>query len=212
MVHHGTLKQKRHILRGYTHKNIKNIYGTMEGYGVNLEGYSKKFPTTYGEITVDGLKLLARAYHDIHPITTYPSSQQVFYDLGSGIGKNVIMMASLVPTIHSTGIELVKDRHDMAMLAYQKITDKKIKSRISLHCGSLLDYPLSDAAWIFVSNLCFPPKLNKLLATKLAKEVHATTLIACSNALDHASFHLLKTVKIPMTWDENSNVYIYEKR
>jgi len=212
MVHHGTIRQKRHTRRGFTHKHIKTIYGKMDGYGVNLEGYNPKYPTVYGEITVDGLKLLKNAFHDIHPILTYPASQRTFYDLGSGIGKNVIMMASLVPEIMSKGIELVKDRHAMAITAYQKITDKSISSRIHLECGSFTDASLLDAAWIFVSNLCFSPELNKLLSNKLAKDVYRNTLIACSSELQHPSFQLLKQVKIPMTWDENSIVYIYTKK
>jgi hypothetical protein len=122
------------------------------------------------------------------------------------------MAAYMYPNIISKGIEIVSDRHKQAMSAYNKITDESIKKRIILSCCSLFDNSISDAAWIFISNLCFSSELNLQLAEKITKEVKKHTLIVCSKQLD-LSQQLFKKqeISVPMSWSENSSAYMYER-
>ena len=192
--------------KAHTRKQIKLIYKDMDGYGGDAK--YKKHDTTYGEITLKGIEILVRLYQKIQPISSYPVERRVFYDLGSGIGKNVIMIGSLVPGIKSKGIEVVKERHEKAMLAFNALNDKH---NIEFIHKSLYDYPLKDAAWIFISNLCFTEKMNENLAKKLEKEVQQNTIVACSVELPLHSFTLLGLHTVPMTWEENSKVYVYKR-
>ena len=123
---------KKHTIRvvkpavcNATRKQIKHIYKGINGYmnGYNDELY-KNHTTIYGEITLKGIEQLVKLFEKTQPIRTYPNNQQTFYDLGSGIGKNVIMVASLVPGIKSKGIELVKERHNKAMNVYHLFKNK----------------------------------------------------------------------------------------
>lgn len=210
MSQRSSTRRARRRHNGYTHKNIKRIYGGMTGYMNDTSAYDNKFALTYGEVTLDGVKQLVNIFQR-HPITTYPVSRRVFYDLGSGIGKNVIMMASLIPSIISKGIELVNERHNMAMTAYRNIKEQSVRSRVEFIHGSLLDRSLSDAAWIYVSNLCFSSEINNQLSEKLGKELQLRALIVCSKPLDHRYLRLIGQTTLSQTWSAESEAYVYEK-
>jgi len=191
-----------------TRRNINVLYKHKSGYMQNLEKY-KEHHTTYGEVTQEGIEKLIDAYSK-QPIHTYDKTRRTFYDLGSGIGKNVIVVASLIPEIKSKGIEIVKERHDMALEAHKQLKSN-LKDRIEFTCGSFMDANFQDAAWIYISNLCFSDKLNKQLADKLHKEVGINTMIACSKKLHFPKNYNMETINIPMTWDNNSLTLLYKK-
>jgi hypothetical protein len=199
-------RMRSQAIRNATRKQIKRIYKGMDGYGGD-EAYDGTYPTTYGEITLKGIEQLIQIFQKNQPIQSYPEKQQVFYDLGSGIGKIVMMVASLVPGIKSKGIELVKERHEKAMVAYHALKNKS-KANIELICGSFFNHNI-NAAWIFISNLCFPDEINKKLTTYLEKQLQPNTLIACSVELPTNRFTLIQTYSIPMTWEKQSSVYLY---
>ena len=193
--------------KNVTRKKIKKIYKGLNGYGLE-SSYDPKYATTYGEITLKGIERLIEIYQKED--TDSPKLQKVFYDLGSGIGKFVTMVAELMPNIKSKGIELVKERHDKAMKVYH-VLKKSVQSRIEFICGSMFDYSIKDASWVFISNLCFSDQLNKQLAKKIEQEVKKDTLIACSVELPfHSAFHR-KEYHIPMTWERSSSIYVYRK-
>jgi len=191
-----------------TRKKIKKLYKGLNGYGVN-GSYDSKYATTYGEITLKGIEHLVDIYQKEYKVLS--DSPKVFYDLGSGIGKFVTMVAELIPTIQSKGIELVKERHETAMKVYHTLKDS-VQARIEFICGSMFDYSIKDASWIFISNLCFSDQINKKLSKKIEKEVQVNTLIACSVELPfNLSKFSMKIYKIPMTWEKSSDVYFYRK-
>ena len=206
--HHSTRRKHNKSIR----ELIETMYKGIEGYGGDSK-YKEKYNTTYGEITLAGIEKLIHVYRKSYPLSKYPLDQRTFYDLGSGIGKNVMMVASLVPEFHAKGIEIVKDRHDKAMSVYHKYNSPS-KARIIFINGSLYDYSIHDAAWIFISNLCFSEDMNDLLVDKLEKEARRNTLIACSVQLpckNTSTIHFLQKVIIPMTWNSDSDVFLYKK-
>ena len=168
------------------------------------------FSTVYGEVTREGIEKLIKIFNRIQPILKYPRERRTFYDLGSGFGKNVIVAAELIPSIKSKGIELVKERHDGAIDAYNKLSPL-LQSQINFTNGSMFDYDISDAAWIFISNLCFSNDINVELALKIEKETKPNTIVACSKPLTLHSFTTLPSVTIPMTWNSNSELHFYKK-
>ena len=202
-----TIRVVKPAFRNATRKQIKRVYKGMDGYSDETH---QQYATTYGEMTLKGIELLVKLFEKSQPIRTYPINQQTFYDLGSGLGKNVMMVASLVPGIKSKGIELVKERHNKAMIAYNALKNKS-KTNIEFICGSFFDYNVSDAAWIFISNLCFTDEINKKLTEQLENQVKQNTLIACSVELPVNTFKLIHTGSIPMTWEKNSALYLYKK-
>jgi len=201
------------VRRASTRKHLKKLYEGMTGYGVNTTGYDPKFAVTYGEILEEGFEKLLRGFNDIQDISSYPPERRTFYDLGSGIGKTVYAMASLVPEIKSKGIEMVKDRHNSAMVAYGNIQNETIKKRVEFINASMFDINISDAAWIFVSNLCYKDETNSELGEKCAKELAPNSLVAVSKTIVFPpdTFIMIKRIQVPMTWDPGHQLYVYKK-
>jgi SAM-dependent methyltransferase len=201
---------KNRVRVNKTRKQLRRLYENKSGYMNNLEKY-KDHHVTYGEVTQEGIEKLVSEFSKT-PITTYDKNRRTFYDLGSGIGKNVIVVASLVPEIKSKGIEIVQERHDMAIQAHQQLKPKSLKDRVEFTCGSFMDINLQDAAWIYLSNLCFSENLNKQISAKLNKELGIHTMIACSKELHLPIKHYsVERLNIPMSWDNNSMSYLYKK-
>jgi SAM-dependent methyltransferase len=193
---------------------MNHLYDSINGYLNGTEKtYDPKFVLTYGEITYNGLQTLASIYQKTQPILSYPGGQRTFYDLGSGVGKNVIHMASIFPDLVSKGVELVQERHDKAMIVYNKLKSSHLKRRVTFTCGSLFDTDVSDAAWIFISNKCFSEEVNRELAQKLNKEVKMKTLVAFSDKLPEieVGFKYISEFPIEMSWNNSSNVFLYQK-
>jgi len=205
-----TTRRVKHHYRTGTRKHVQHIYKGIDGFGNDIE--DSKYATCYGEITLGGMERLTSIFQKLQPILSYPVERRVFYDLGSGVGKNVIMIASLIQAIKSKGIELVKERHEKAMKAYHTL-NKKVQSRVELIYGSFFDHSIHNSAWMFISNLCFSQEINKKLEEKLEKDVQSNTLIACSVELVlNDTFELLGKFIIPMTWEKKSIVVIYRKK
>ena len=187
-------------------------YEGITGYGVNLDNLDEH-KTTYGEVDEESLPIINELFMKYAPLSKIAVPFRNFYDLGSGVGKLVIAMASMNPTLQSTGIEIVPDRVKSANIAFEKIKDAGLKNRVELLCISMLDDSInySNACWIFISNLCLTVKINDDLFDKLAKEVKIGCIIVCSSATYNTSFKELNHVNLPMSWSAKSKVYIYTK-
>jgi len=207
-----TRKVKRNSRCADTYKKILKVYEPLSGYSVNTDGYDSKHSLIYGELTNNGATELVNIFNKFKPIKTYPVEQRTFYDLGSGIGRIVFLIANLVPGLISKGIELVKGRHENAVKAYNKLSDSSLKKRVEFINGSFLDIPLQDAAWIYIANLCFSNEIKIELTKKLETEIRPNTLIACLSTFNFNKdiYEYLGNYKIPMSWNNSgSNVYLY---
>ena len=203
------LYRKKTMKRGVL--PVSRLYNNYSGFNVNsnIEGYS----TTYGEVKESSIPVLYEIFNTYAPISKISLPYRNFYDLGSGIGKLVIGMCYLNSTLKSIGIEIVPDRVQIANSVLDKVRDVNVKKRVENICLSYLDDTIhyTDACWIFISNLTIPDDHNNKLFDKLAKEVKQGCIIVCSKNTDNSSFKQLNHISLPMTWSDESKVYVYTK-
>jgi hypothetical protein len=123
-------------------------------------------------------------------------------------------MASRHSFLKSTGIEIVPERIIQANTALQRIRDESLKKRIEFLCISMLDNSVnySNACWIFVSNLGFDNDTNDKLFEKLANETKNGCIIISSKSHNNSNFELLNHISLPMSWSNDSKVYVYNKK
>lgn len=163
--------------------------------------------TVYGEILPTSLKTLL----DDLRIT----SNDVFYDLGSGIGKVTIQAYLDYPFKKAVGIELSPTRCNHAISAYNML---KIKNAIAHHrtlefkIEDITKSDLNDATVIFMCSTCFPDdlmvKLTKKLST-LKSGLKVLTLKLLSTP-EKYGFKQIKEYNLPMTWSSTTPVYSYQ--
>jgi hypothetical protein len=193
--------------------DISDYYTGLTGFGGSSVGANKS--TTYGEISLAGLQPLADTFKRFAPLNTFDKALRNYIDLGSGIGKTVIGMAILVPEIQSNGIELIYDRHEMALSARKRIQTNSLASRIHFRHGNFLEppYTFKSACWIFISNLLFSDDLQTILAKHLEAECPAKcTVISCKELPFTKGFECIdRGITIPMSWSVTSTCYVYRR-
>lgn len=140
----------------------------------SLRQYENGTDNIYGE-------LLPKFISDILKKDTKMTSDQVFVDLGSGVG-NVVLQAALQIGCESWGCEMMENACDLAALQQKEFVARcrlwgLAIGNINLQRGDFLENPeiskvLKRADVILVNNQAFTPDLNEALTSLLldAKE------------------------------------------
>lgn len=189
-------------------------YSGLSGFQANTIGLTH-YNTTYGEVAEQGIHTLSEKFRSIAPLEKFPQASRNFYDLGSGIGRLVVGLAILNPTLRGQGIEIVPDRARQAREALQRIRTKTVANRIALHQGSFLEpkFEYKNAAWVFVSNLCLDEQTQRDLLDRLEKTLPPGAAIICSKELPIGPGSSIERVgdrfKVPMTWSAESMCSAY---
>ena len=195
---------------------IPTVYQGLSGYNANKIGLTDHV-TSYGEVTAAGIQVMSDKFRAVSPVSKFPAGQRIFYDLGCGIGTVVVGMAILNPEIQSRGIEIVPDRVRSAQTALGKIRVKQIADRITIRQGDILsaDYNYRDAAWMFLSNLCFNAATNADIAKRLEENCSTGCTLICSRELPFSPTSPFKQIErgftVPMTWSTTSTCILYKK-
>jgi hypothetical protein len=192
---------------------LDKLFEGISGFGgMGVEG----FATMYGEVTPAGIQMMSDIFKKVTPVTSFGSHQRVFYDLGCGVGKIVVGMAILHPEIKARGIEIVPERIRQAGVATGRILVKGLAARIKFQNGSFLapEVHLRDAAYIFVSNMCFSEEVQQQLGEKMERECSAGCVVVASKEFPFRAdgpFRLLEMAPVPMSWSSDSKVRVYRR-
>jgi SAM-dependent methyltransferase len=192
-----------------------SLYASINGYYVSMNAKRKLAYTdktlTYGEVLFESF---SEILHD-----AVPRTGEIFYDLGSGTGKAVLIANLLFPFSKTVGIELLKDINDVA-LEVAKRFDSEFKQVVSvekklpkLHYiqGDFLSYDFSDADIIFSHCTCHPDELMRVFS-KWCDELLkiGARVVTVTKPLFSENFRLIKSKDYKMGWGEGT-VLFYEK-
>lgn len=159
----------------------------------------------YGEIPYDS------AAHILNDLTL--SKHDIFYDLGSGVGKLVLQVYLTTPVKRSIGIELSKMRFNIAESCRKQATlDEHTTTGRDLIFLNQNIYAtnISDATVCFISGLTFPPRLIQSIMDRLSVIEHNVKVISVMPLPEHKQFKLIKTYQLPMSWDsEGVDICLY---
>lgn len=159
----------------------------------------------YGEITYQAMEILANKLK--------PTSRDVFYDLGCGVGKLVTYMYLTRPFNKCVGIEMIGSRYKLAELVWKLADAEKVLDRnrklVFIH-NNIRNEHFKDATIIYMSSLCFPSELMEELNHKFIKLKKGLRIISLISLPPHPSLKLQEVSTLPMTWNENSTIYYYE--
>ena len=167
---------------------------------------------TYGEITSTGADML---------LTLVDMTDGVFVDLGSGIGRLVHHVATSMPVKLSIGIELVEERHNVALQAQALIETKGVPmAEVQFVLGDLLDPALdshySQYTHIFICSLCFPDSVLLHVVDALQKSIDDGTaarpkwLFTQRKLPFKGPWVHTRSIEVPCTWSASVNFHIYK--
>jgi len=186
---------------------LRRVYGgkAQDPYYVSSIGTAEQVElvmgdagaATYGEIPPVGFVQL------LNFVQAKPC--QLFYDLGSGTGKTVILAWLL--GLRATGIELVQERHNAACEALERLKqDRGPCDGLQLIKASCLDVDWTDADILFCYDLCFPAAARQSIAG-IARRLRPGAVVVTSLAgeLDEG-FKLVDTFGCAASWG-NRDIY-----
>ncbi|MEM7588611.1 MAG: hypothetical protein AAF320_00365 [Myxococcota bacterium] len=171
----------------------------------NSESYDDYQGHTYGEIVPDAAESLLRELQ--------LSKDDVFYDLGSGVGKLVLHAHLATPVGKSVGVELSDTRHGLGIQALSKLRQKGLvdPSRVlQLRLENILTADLNDATVIYSCSTLFPDQLVKDIADKLAAIPRKVRVVTLKKFPQHPRLHHIKTLFVNTTWSPDVPAYVYE--
>lgn len=193
-----------------SHRQIMNrIYKDICGFEISKtdEARVKKSSGNplYGEIKHGSIEKLV----DYLNLT----KADVFFDLGSGIGKVVVQVALLSPVKKSVGIELSKTRHKDATSALMEAYTwlPHLKNRCEFLNADLMTADLSSATVIYTCSTAFSIRFMKKIVTRLATLPQDFKLISLQELPENIYFALVDVIRLDMSWVRKTPVYIYQR-
>lgn len=193
---------------------FESLYSGVNGYTISQQARKKQTYSnkahTYGEVTPEGF------YKILNDINV--SKSGVFYDLGSGTGKAVVLSALFGEFSKIIGIEILEDLVKSAENILKKFDEqvrpilKKERQNqlIEFVNADFLQADFSDADFVFTHSTCFYDELMAALERKFSLLKKGVKILTVTKTLQLPMFKLLKSEEYPMTWGK-ATVNFYEK-
>lgn len=193
---------------------FQTLYSGVDGYAISSKGrkqisYASK-AHTYGEVTPEGF------FKMLSDLGVRPSG--IFYDLGSGTGKGVILASIFGNFSKTIGIEILKELHDTSkkiLRLYEEtvrpiLGEGKKRQVLDFINADFLEYDFFDADFIFSHSTCFYDELMMALERKCINLKKGTKIMLVTKTFQSPFFRLIKSGEYPMTWGK-ATVNFYEK-
>jgi hypothetical protein len=192
---------------------IERFYNGISGFSASGAGPDgrKLRPSrarVYGELTSVGVRQLIRA--------TRLGADDVFVDLGSGVGKVVLRVALAVPGVRCIGIEIDGARHASACEALRRAEACGVlePGRCVFRHGDIRQADFSPATVFFAHSTCFPAAMLGAVARRIAAQERAGTLVTTSRLTGRAGTLLafIATRACQLSWDKHHLMHLYRLR
>jgi len=206
-VQDGERKKRDPVRSAEVERLAKKFYGFFSSVKTSIgEGDRALFRThqsqsTYGFLTFEGMDDM---------LIDEETKEKVFYDLGSGVGKPPVAAIMLFPELQKVvGIELSGERHTYATKALKELLDKKVRDKVQLIHGSMLDVDISDADLVYISSLCFSRDFLKRLGSHLDTCLREGTTVMTSKEIPLKRAELVSRPQVAMSWNSSHRLHKY---
>lgn len=188
---------------------IRRLYRADDdhGYVADPEGEAGVFEVgsspTYGEMMPGATHRLV-LHLGLGP-------RDVFYDLGSGVGKIVVQVAMTAAVARCVGIELVPRRHQIAQRILSAAHDQGLlrAAECRMRHGDFMRAQLGDATVVYACSTAFPTTLMNALAARLARRPVGLRFVSTRDLDDNDWFTLEDVLRLDMSWRRRSAVHVY---
>ncbi len=186
-------------------KLFTTLYSDTNGYLISSDARNKLHyhdkAHTYGEIAPDSF------YRILSEVEPQPG--EVFYDLGSGTGKAVVLAAMLYDFSRCVGIELLRELWEAAEQVKARY-EKEMRQTIEFVNKDFLTCDLSDAGVVFTHSTCFYDELWIKLLEKFRQLPAGARVITVTKSALVPWLELLNSAEYQMGWGR-ATVYFYRK-
>ena len=137
--------------------------------------------------------------------------RDVFYDLGSGLGKVVLQVAMRAPVRRCIGVELVRSRHRVAQRVLGQVRALRLlrAAECGFRLGDLMKARIGDATVVYTCSTAFSTPFMNGLAKRLARLPVGLRWVTTQDVDDNAWFRLEEVLRLDMSWRRRSKVHVY---
>jgi hypothetical protein len=186
---------------------IKELYKDVWAYTVprtdDLTVRKASGSSLYGEITFRSVEKL------IHYLRLKESD--VFFDLGSGVGKVVMQIGMTTKVKKAVGVELSETRFKSAKKALAVATKSGwiLPRKIQFRNENILETDLSKATVVYTCSTAFPMTLMRRLAKTLAHQTQPLRIVSLQKLPETKGLYLIDKLPLDMSWARQTPVHIY---
>jgi SAM-dependent methyltransferase len=177
---------------------FERLYAAVDGKAISHAARNKSEAVdqslTYGEIVPDSFRALIDE--------AKPQPGEVFYDLGSGTGKPVILAALLYPFSRLIGIERLAPLSAAArrVLRDLKSQAKRPMPAIRFLTGDILKQNLGDAGVVYSHATAFTYELIDQIEERLHSLPSGARIALVGKTLESKAFAFKKSQVCQMNW------------
>lgn len=183
------------------HSLYKDIFGEVLSKKDRGRVIKDDCSLIYGEICFDSFEELLRV--------AGANSDEVFYDLGSGTGKAVIVAALTQSFVKCVGVEILPSLYSTSIQCLNSLNGT-YKNIIHFIQGNFYDVDISEADIIFINATGFFGESFAQLSQKLETAKSKARIIITSKTLTNDHFELMHQGFYRMSWG-HARVSIYRK-
>lgn len=183
---------------------IARLYHNVQGHGPKIEK-NRSIPKTYGEILYPAMDKLLSAVEF--------SSQDIFIDLGSGLGKIVIQVFLRTEVKAAIGIEIMPRLHHQALTAAARVREDlptfyEQARKLEFILGDFLNTSLDEASIILLGSPCFSPRMLARIANMINEKKQIRLVLSLRPLIHLQRLKFIKAMRIEGSWD-TTLCYIY---
>jgi hypothetical protein len=191
-----------------TQDYINSVYQGVSGFisyqpGEKESNEVNKVFLTYGEILYPSVNKFLN-YMDI-------TEDDVFYDLGSGIGKVALQVFLKTPVKKAFGLEASESRTAMAQKVYNNVKQEfpelfENGRELGTSVANFLEADLSDATIIYSCSTCFSEELLSDMGKAIDRCPNIRYVVSLKQIPSKVPFD--RILEIECTWDK-TKCYVY---
>ncbi len=187
--------------------SLRRLYKDISGYDIPRDEEKaireRRGSPTYGEINVGSVQKLI----DHLQLGT----NDVVYDLGSGVGKMVLQVAMTTSVRKCVGIEMAPSRHQGARAALTRARELGLlrARECEFFRGDFMEADLADATVIYTCSTTFSDRLMRRLTLKLSTLSPGLRFITTRHPIVRHGFEEDAELRLDMSWHRRSPVFIY---
>jgi hypothetical protein len=198
------------------HKHAQLIEQYLHYLYQDTQGYRKKekkrhrkdLSDAYGEILYPSIDKL---------LTLFPlSPEDIFLDLGSGLGKLIAQVFLNTPIKEARGIELEPALYQQSMTALRRIQEDLpdfFKAGRAIHFlnDDFLTTPYTDATVVLATATCFSQSMLERIGQQIEKTPSIRLVLSLRPIPTLYRLPFTRTVRVECSWDA-ALCYVYEKQ
>ena len=187
-------------------RHIRHLYKRVVGEQTLATdgGRVYQLGSTYGELTPAGTQRVVEEL-DL-------SGRDVFYDLGSGVGKVVLQVAMSVPVRKCVGVEYIESRCRAARRVLREARSQGLilARRTSYRAENFVRSNIADATAVFACSTCYSRHLMVQLARKIASARKPVKVVTTRDFhMGHRGFEFVRRLRLRTSWSRFIPAYSY---